>query len=261
MLGEGKVAVDLVGDDSHVIPGAKSADLPQLLRRPDPAHRVVRAAQQEKLDLLLRDLPLQIVKVDGVAAVLIDHLALHHLAVVVSNDGVEGVVDRTLDQNGVSRPGSRPNGRSQGKDHAGGLDQPLGPGFPAEAAGEPADDRLVIVGFGIGVAEDAVGDAFLQRLQHAGGSLEIHIRHPEGEHIRWTAPLYGKIIFQTVGIFPVNKGIKIKCGHGYPSAAVFRSAIKSSSCSRPTESRSSVSVMPRCSRTWAGTSGWVWTRG
>lgn len=254
MSGEGEVAVDLVGDDPDVVPAADLPDAAQLLRRPHAAHRVVRAAQQKELHLRIHDFALEVVEVDPVVPVAQAQRALRHAAVVVPDHAEEGIVHRRLDQHGVTGPGQRAHGHGQRKHHAGRLDQPLRLRPPAEVPLEPVGHGRKVCALDLAVTEDAVRHDPLQRIQHGLGRGEIHIRHPQRQHVRRASALHGEIVLQAVGVPAIDLPIEVILRHAHASMACFRSAMMSSTCSRPTDRRSSVSVMPRCMRISSGTS-------
>ena len=102
--------------------------------------------------MVLRDLPLEICKVDGIAAVFIDERALHELAVIVPDHLKERVIYGRLDQYRVARLRCRADRHGQRKHDAGRFHKPLGLRLPAEPPRKPARNGRGIVRFGIAVA-------------------------------------------------------------------------------------------------------------
>ena len=206
---EGEIAVDLIGDHEDAVFLTQVAHSAQLIRRPHPADRVVRAAQEEHRHRLDPKLGLQVVEVDFKLAIPLHQRVFHQLPAVVAHHVVERVVDRRLDEHGVAGLGQGADGGGQGEDHAGGFDQPLRLRRPAEAARKPVGQGGVVVRLGVGVAEDAVVNAPPQGGQNRIGGVEIHVRHPQGQHVRRVAILCGEVKFQTVGVPAVDGPVKI----------------------------------------------------
>ena len=209
VLGEGEIAVNLIGDHEHAIFLAQVAHLAQLVLCPHPTDRIVRAAQEQHLHGFVLNLGFQVVKVHLKLAVPLHQRIFHQLPAVIAHHIVERIVYWRLHQNTITRLGQGTDGDGQGKDHAGGLYQPRRLCLPAEAAGKPVGQSGIVVRLGAGVAKDAVVNALPQSVQHRLGGGEIHICYPQGQHVCRAALRYGKVKFQAVGVPAVDEPVKI----------------------------------------------------
>ena len=157
---------------------ANFADLLQLRRAPDPANRVVGAAENEEVDVVFHNLALHILKIHGVSAVFVLEGVFHHPAAVAVDHIEELVVHRGMNQHRITGLGGHPDGGGQGSNHAGGLDNPAAVDGPAVATGEPAGDGLIIIFGAVTVSKNAPVHHFPQRILHAFGCGKVHIGHP-----------------------------------------------------------------------------------
>ena len=87
VLREGKVAVDFIGNHEDSMLLAEGAKPLQFLRAPNPAHGIVRGAEQEELDLMGGDFFFQIGKIDLISSLVIDEFTFYHNSMIVLNDG------------------------------------------------------------------------------------------------------------------------------------------------------------------------------
>ena len=231
MARKDEVAVDLVDHQDRPVFIAELCDLLQLLLRPDAAHRVVRAAEDQRLDLLLLELLLHRVKVDGVAPILIAELAVDELPPVLADRLAEGVVDRLHDHHGIAGGGEGPHADMDRVDEAGAERDPFRVHGEAVARGIPVVERFKIIVQRVGVAEDAVVDALVELGKDLVGQAEIHVRDPHGEQIVPPLALHAEIVFQAVGAAPVDDLVKIVFHSQPPTGSAAQEAFAAAFCS------------------------------
>ena len=152
---------------------------------PHTSAGIVRIAQQQDSGTLVRQLFVQIVKVNLIAQLLlIIYKGIgHRLAAVVAYARIEAVVHRTLHYHLVARQCERLDDGGYGGHHARRVYDVRRSEVPLVTACKPSAHRLVV---GIGhtcVSEYAVSHPALQRLGYGGIGLEVHVCHPEGYDI------------------------------------------------------------------------------
>ena len=130
VAGADKVCVDLVRDDLHALAQADFAHARKLVPGPDPAHWVVRTAEDEGFDALLLDRALEIIVVDAVAAAFKNERTDCDAPSVVADGAGKRVVDRLLNEHRVVFARQRADGVVDGEDNARRLHQPLALRFP-----------------------------------------------------------------------------------------------------------------------------------
>ena len=101
-----------------------------------------------------------------------------HFAATVLDTGEEAVVHRSLHQNLLAWHADCFQTAGDSWYYARCIEYPVFLYLPLVAAGEPADDRLVVRIRYEGVAEDAVSYTLLQSFDDAGSGLEIHVCYP-----------------------------------------------------------------------------------
>ena len=211
-----EVVMDLIGDDEHVVLQADGGERRELLEREDAPCGVVRVAEQEELDVVLDDGLLELYEIDLVMAVFEQQRAVHELAVVVADDGAERVVDGLLDEDGVAGGREGLDGHREREDDARRHDEAISGGRIAVLLAHPAREHLAVRGPRVGVAEDTVLDAARELVEDGLRRAEVHVRHPERQHVLRVAALRGKIVFEAGGTPPVDDFIKI-VRHGIES--------------------------------------------
>ena len=145
MSRKSKIAVDLIGNNIGTVLVADLSQTPQFLRCPDTPDRIMRAAKDKQLYILLRYLTLKIFKINGIPAIVENQLIFHEFPVIVLDNTKERIINRRLDQYAVTRLSQRLYCHSQGKYNTRGFDQPLRLGLPPEAGAEPICDRFIII--------------------------------------------------------------------------------------------------------------------
>ena len=188
MLGpvEQDILMDLVGQHVDPVFEADIQHLLQLVSGPDPTHRIVGRGHDEGPHVVFRDLPLEIGKVDAVAAVVVDQRVFDEPAARVGDRLMEGIVDRGLQQHRVAGPGEDGDQPVQAADHAGAETDPFPFHAVAVVALLPADEIVVVGVRRAVIAESALVHVVVEGLTHALGRLEIHVRDPHGQQV---APL------------------------------------------------------------------------
>ena len=191
---QGQVRVNLIGHDDDAVAGRDLLQRGELLAAPDPAHWVVRVAQEQQARTGRLDGLLQGGQVAAVDAVGVTHEGDGgHGALVDLDDVAEGVVDGLLDEDRLARRGQGPYRHGQGRNDAGDHGVPLGLHLPAVASGEPAGQGGVVGVVGFGVAEDAVAGAPQQGADDRRCGGMVHVRHPQGQDILGAAALDGGV--------------------------------------------------------------------
>ena len=204
-----ELLMDLVGDDQHIVLEADGGDAQQLLARPDAAGRIVRAAEQEELDIIFDNLIFKVRKVNLVVAVLEDKRAVDELAAVLADDLAERIVDGLLQEDGIAGLREAAHGCGQREDDARRDGQGLRRGRPAVVLCHPVDDGLLVRFLRIGVAEDAVLDAARELRDDGLRRGKVHVGDPERQDALRIAALDGKVVFEARGAAAVDDCIKI----------------------------------------------------
>ena len=108
--GADELFVYFVGDDEDAVPQTDPGDAFELRAPPHAADRVVRAAQDEEIDIVLDDFLFKIVKVDFVASVFEPERVVDECAPIVADDVRKRIVDGLLDEYGIARFGECADG-------------------------------------------------------------------------------------------------------------------------------------------------------
>ena len=265
-----EIGVDLIAEHGHAAALADRTDLQQFFAAPHAPHGVVGAAQQEQFYIILNDLTLKIRKINFImpGCFIQYQIAGNQLAAIIRNDLAERIVHRLLDEHGVPRLGAGLDRYRDGKHHAGRFLQPCGLHLPAVMCGHPLLHGGKVVVVRLGVAVNCMLCLTDERILDIRGNFKVHIRHPQGQHIRRAVALDGEIIFQAFGAAPVNDSVKIQIAftHGCLLAhraakARAKSAVRSLMFSMPTDRRRMRSVRPLAASTSGGTSACVWVMG
>ena len=180
----------------------------QLLPQPDPAHGVVGGGQDEHPGAGLCKMPVQLVKVHGVAARTVHQLARGQSAAVVPDGVEEGVIDRSEHRYRVAGPGEDLHQPVQGGDDARGKPQPVLLHGVAVPVPLPAEKGPVVAVRDLVIAKSAVGRPGGHGLTDAGRGLKIHVSHPQGQQAGLSELLPGAVPLDAVRAVAVdvNKG-------------------------------------------------------
>ena len=209
-----EVHMDFVAHHNHVMGQANAHQGFQLFGGPHPTHGVVGIAQQEQLDLVFNDRPLESFEVDRVGPVLVHERRIHHLAPIILHHTAEGVIDRLLDQHRIARVGEGPHRSRQGEHDSRGQNEALFRRAPTVTGGKPVIHRIVIgVAFN-GVAENTMRNALGKRIGHLAGQGKIHVRHPKRHQIGRAMRGFGGIELEGIGPTAFDGGIEIVMLHG-----------------------------------------------
>ena len=141
----------------------------QLVFGPYPAHGVVGIAEQEQLDPVLRDSPLERVEIDRITAIFVHKRGIHHLAPVVLHHTAERVIHRLLDQHRIAWFRECPHRSCKGEHDAGGQHEAFLRSAPAVTRRKPGIHGIVVRIPFDGVAEDAMLRTFGKRIRHFTG--------------------------------------------------------------------------------------------
>ena len=121
----GQLTMDLVAENHHIVADADIAHLLQFCLTPDPACGIVGTAEQEEFHVFACALTLKILKVNGVGIVLVDEFVLSHSAAIVEDGGEEAVIDRCLDQHGITRLSEPLDDGGNGWNDTAGVENPV----------------------------------------------------------------------------------------------------------------------------------------
>ena len=205
----GKIAVYLIADNEHIIFLTQLAYRLQFLFCPDTPYRIVRTAKDKQLDLAVLDFLLHIDQIHPVSAVLQHQRAVDAFPVVGQNGIAKRIIHRLLDQDPFSRLCKRPDGCCDGEYHARRLDEPFLLRLPLKMCAVPLLHCCKVVVPAVAVAVDTEPAELFQSLADRLRHAEVHIRYPERQCIFRHAAFRCEIVFDRVGIPPVDHLIKI----------------------------------------------------
>ena len=124
MSEQGQISVDLIRIQVHVVLVAQIHHLLHLFPRPHASRRVMRIAEDQHFHALLHFF-FHVVKIQEIAVVPMDQRRLHQRPPRISHDGIERIIDGSVDHNGIPRLREGQNGKIQGSDHTVGGAYPL----------------------------------------------------------------------------------------------------------------------------------------
>ena len=205
--------MDLIADDAHVVALAQFGHLLQLVAAPHFAGGVMRAAQQQDLGLRPRQ---QGLKVRHVAAPVVAGLvqrAGQQLALVGEDHFVEGVVGRSMGHHVVARYGPLADQLRRHVDNGRAVHRRCGVDGGVETLLIPVAQRAEkILVLPAAVAQHAVLQALLQRLENARRGGEIHIGDGERQQIGAAEAIGDIVPLGAPGAVAVDRGGEIKHG-------------------------------------------------
>ena len=256
---EDEVAVDFIHHQDGAVLQAEVRDLRDLFLRPHLADRVVRAAEDQRLDLFFFQLFLQVLKVDGIFAGVIVELAVYKPAPVVADRFAEGVVHRLHHHDGLARLGKGLDAHMDAVNQAGAQGDPVRVHRVAVAGGKPVVQRVKIVVQRVGVAEDAVVDPLVEFGKNFIRQFEVHIRDPHREQIVPSLALHAEIVFEAIGSAAVDDFVEVIL-HDCSSVSVSRLSLHQHIrvTLRPDSQRSAawqIPFLPWCAEARSGWSG------
>ena len=203
-----KILVDLIGHDFHTVGQTDAAQPFQLFSRPHPATGIVGIAEQQQLDLFLRDLPLQLLKIHLVVAIPDVQCMGHQPPPGLFHTAGERAVHRTQDHHRVAGSRQRLHRSKQGKHHTGRAHQPLRPQLTAVMPLIPIRQHGKIFLFTVGIPVNAPLYDLAKCLLYPVRRPEIHIRHPHGQRVLRHVEGLLKVHFDRHGMAPVYHLIK-----------------------------------------------------
>ena len=169
----------------------KHADFFQGLRIPDLADRIVRIAEDHQCRLRIRELALQIIKIDMVFPIGIDQRAGKDHSAIVEDRIVKDIIDRREDQHLFSRSGQLAHHRGDGRDDAGAEDHPGDIRLPPVPLFPPVLIAFIVCLRNVCVAKYTEFHFAAQCFLNAGGCLEIHVCDAHGDHAFFHIPFHG----------------------------------------------------------------------
>jgi hypothetical protein len=119
-------------------------------------------------------------------------------------DADERRIDRSAGHHRVAGLAERPCGVGERGDEAAEVDDVLQRHGLAVALAQVGDDRLVQAGVRLGVAEDAVVHALVQRVEDHRGGGEVHVGDPERIELR------PAVVFDAAGPAAVDQGVEVE---------------------------------------------------
>ena len=209
VAGTHEVGVNLVGDDENVVHEADRGKTLQLFA-PDG---VVRAAENQKLHLVLANLLLDVSEVHAVCAVLEEKRARDELAPIALDDAEKRIVDGLGYENGIIRRGKCTHRHGEREDDARRHDEGFLAGIPAVARAEPLFERPIVVLLRTRIAEDAVLGASANGITHRLRRTKVHVGDPERQNVLGIAALDGEIVFEAVRMTALDDLIKVEMVH------------------------------------------------
>ncbi len=201
---EDEIAVNLVGADHDVVAEADPGQALQLSRLKDAPHRVMGVAEQEERGAV-GDRPLETVKVVFVSTLSLGQR--HDLADAagVLRCGEHRRVDGRFDEHLVARRTDRVTRQVEPAHDAREEEYLVRLDAPTVQLGQPLLDHLAEAVRRLSIPKDAVSDALLQRADDRLRRGEIHVGHPQGQHVLVvTAPL------DAVRVAAVDDVVKVK---------------------------------------------------
>ncbi len=151
----------------------------------------------------------QVLKINPVLSLGINKLIDCQLPLVDQNRSGKRIVDRLLHKDRISFCGQGADGSADSIYNTGRFHQPFGLNLPVETAGKPMLQNLKIISFSLRVAEDPMLALIDQGVNHTCRSLKIHVGNPERKDLLRLLSLFGKVVFQRIGVAAVNNFIKI----------------------------------------------------
>lgn len=132
------IAVNFIGNDPLIPCFAEGDDGFQLLLRPNPSGRVVRAAKDHPFDGGIVQFGCKIVEIHRVIAVAADQRILNHPAAVARNFSGEGAIDRVLDDDAIPLVREDADQSAERRDNSGREKDFAGVNLPAEPPEKPS---------------------------------------------------------------------------------------------------------------------------
>lgn len=212
---EDEVGMDFVTNDSDIVLSADFRIGTQLLFRPHTAHGVVGGAEDSRLYLVGFNFFFQIGKINFIMAVFKNKGAVNEFSVILCDGGMERVVNRLIDEDGVIFFCQSLYGDVDGGNDAGSFDEPFRADIPVEMFFLPAGERPEIRNACVRVPVNTMLHAVTKSIGDAVRHFKIHVGDPKGECIFGYAVFSGEIIFKAGRVFSVDDGIKIKSFHKY----------------------------------------------
>ena len=212
--GADELFVNLVRDDKDAVPQTDPGDAFELRAPPHAADRVVRAAQDEEIDIVLDDFLFKIVKVDFVASVFEPERVVDECAPVVADDVRKRIVDGLLDEYGIARFGECADGGCDGKDDARRDHELAACDVPMMMCFEPVLQDGEVVVLYLRIAEDAVRRAAIEGVEDGRGRAKVHVGDPERQNVLGIAALNGEVVFEAVRMAGLDDFIKVEIFRG-----------------------------------------------
>ena len=195
---ENKIGMDFIGDQQRAVFHAKLRHFPQILRPPHQPQRVMGIAQQE--DTAILDLGCEIIEIHVPRSIFFHQLVFHHGTAPGFHHIVEFRVDRGLDEDLVPLRAEQLDDGGQGRNNAQAPAHQCGVGLPVVAPDLPLLNGFKITVRTGGIAPDAFLGFCLAGVDDGLGRPEIHVRHPQGDHVARSKLLDALIVFgRTVG--------------------------------------------------------------
>lgn len=141
--------------------------------------------------------------------------AVNEFSVILCDGGMERVVNRLIDEDGVIFFCQSLYGDVDGGNDAGSFDEPFRADIPVEMFFLPAGERPEIRNACVRVPVNTMLHAVTKSIGDAVRHFKIHVGDPKGECIFGYAVFSGEIIFKAGRVFSVDDGIKIKSFHKY----------------------------------------------
>ena len=138
---------------------------------------------------------------------------IYYSPVIVTDNISKRIIHRILNQYSISRISKCLHRCAESKYHTRSLHDPFPLRLPIMIPLHPVHHSIVISILWLAVSVDSMFYRSMKALRDLFGYREIHIRYPQGQHIRRLSSLHRKIIFQTIRSLSVRNLIKIVCSH------------------------------------------------
>ena len=151
--------------------------------RPDSSTGVMRVAEQEDCRLFIGTFRGEIGPIHLKSISYPLESRLQHLTTIVADRREETVVIWRQDQHFLTRHRECLDGYRHRWHHTSGIEDLLTANGPLMAATEPVDHSHIVIILHHRIAEHPMLSTLTYSLQDSGSRLEVHISHPEGDHV------------------------------------------------------------------------------
>ena len=175
--------MNLVADHLHTVFHTDIIHLHEFRFGPNSSTGVMRVAEQKDCCLLIGAFSGEIVPIYLKSISNPFESRLQHLTSIVADRREETVVIGRQDQHFLTRHRECLDGYRHRWHHTSGIEDLLTANGPLMAATEPVDHSHIVIILHHRIAEHPMLGTLLNSLKDSGSRLEVHISHPEGDHV------------------------------------------------------------------------------